>query len=144
MVKLFAPELQPVENYVPSTTCDVISFNSQGQHCQLTLQVKSSLKPNQNGHDWQLHVRLDCTVFALMTKVVINFRWLYGCPIAKFFWHNLFFYQDEVIKKDYRYLRCSCSKKLMNWIYITSVYLPEIKINIVYKYYFYQIHCNTV
>jgi len=71
IVKLFAPKLLPVENYVPSTTCDVISFNNQGQHCQLTL------------HDWQL--RLDCTVFALMTKVVINFRWLYRHPTAKFF-----------------------------------------------------------
>ena len=43
----------------------------------------------------------------------------------------LFVIKDEVIKKDYKYLCCSCSKKLMNWIDITSVYFPEMKINIV-------------
>ena len=36
MVDLFPPELLPVGKYIPSKTCDVISFNSQGQLCQLT------------------------------------------------------------------------------------------------------------
>ena len=57
----FAPEpsvASEVRIHALSTTCDVISFNSQGQLCHLTCAGgERSSKPCQNEHDLEKEIK---------------------------------------------------------------------------------------
>ena len=76
----FTPEW-PMQNHIPSTTCDVISFKGEGLHCHLTCttEVKRSLKLHQNEHNSAKDAREKgkkklCNVNPkILMKILINY-----------------------------------------------------------------------